>query len=261
MILSARFGRATGHVPAPARNMRTVIRPQCGKPRRKESLPWTTGTCATQRGCVLSSCFEQKWLKSPGSNTGGADVSAARGTGRRRRTPSPACPRGSRGPAPGSPPADRARLVRGPELPLPESPAEGQGSALETPGRAGTALWRGRLPEEGLRAVFRADAADAAGELGRWLARAQPLPDARARGAVAQGGAKAGGHPGVDRARGPRRPRRGNERQGQGRDRAGLRVPRHRQPHGPRDARVLGPEAHAAGAVTQPPTHTSSRSL
>ena len=31
--------------------------------------------------------------------------------------------------------------------------------------------------------------------------------------------------------------------------------------HGPRDARVLGPEAHAAGAVTQPPTHTSSRSL
>ena len=29
----------------------------------------------------------------------------------------------------------------------------------------------------------------------------------------------------------------------------------------PRDARALGPEAHAAGAVTQPPTHTSSRSL
>ena len=29
--------------------------------------------------------------------------------------------------------------------------------------RAGTALWRGYLPEEGLRAVFRADAADAAG--------------------------------------------------------------------------------------------------
>ena len=36
-----------------------------------------------------------------------------------------------------------------------------------------------------------------------------PLPDARVRGAVAQGGAKAGGHPGPDRARGPRRPRLG----------------------------------------------------
>ena len=45
------------------------------------------------------------------------------------------------------------------------------------------------------------------------------------------------------------------------RDRAGPRVPRRRRPHGPRDARALGPEAHAAGAVTQPPTHTSSRSL
>ena len=41
----------------------------------------------------------------------------------------------------------------------------------------------------------------------------------------------------------------------------GPRVPRRRRPHGPRDARALGPEAHAAGAVTQPPTHTSSRSL
>ena len=48
---------------------------------------------------------------------------------------------------------------------------------------------------------------------------------------------------------------------GRSRDRAGPRVPRHRRPHGPRDARTLGPEAHAAGAVTQPPTHTSSRSL
>ncbi len=48
---------------------------------------------------------------------------------------------------------------------------------------------------------------------------------------------------------------------GRSRDRAGPRVPRHRRPHGPRDARTLRPEAHAAGAVTQPPTHTSSRSL
>ena len=45
------------------------------------------------------------------------------------------------------------------------------------------------------------------------------------------------------------------------RDRAVSRVPRHRRPHGPRDARALGPEAHATGTVTQPPTHTSSRSL
>ena len=45
------------------------------------------------------------------------------------------------------------------------------------------------------------------------------------------------------------------------RDRAGLLVPRRRRPHGPRDARALGPEAHAAKAVAQPPTHTNSRSL
>ena len=48
---------------------------------------------------------------------------------------------------------------------------------------------------------------------------------------------------------------------GRSRDRAGPRVPRHRRPHEPRDARALGPEVHAAGAVTQPPTYTNSRSL
>ena len=48
---------------------------------------------------------------------------------------------------------------------------------------------------------------------------------------------------------------------GRSRDRAGPRVPRHRRPHEPRDARALGPEAHAAGAVTQSPTYTNSRSL
>ena len=48
---------------------------------------------------------------------------------------------------------------------------------------------------------------------------------------------------------------------GRSRDRAGPRVPRRRRPHGPRDAQVPGPEAHATGAVTQPPTHASSRSL
>ena len=48
---------------------------------------------------------------------------------------------------------------------------------------------------------------------------------------------------------------------GRSRDRAGPRVPRHRRPHSPRDAQVPGPEVHATGAVTQPSTHTSSRSL
>ena len=48
---------------------------------------------------------------------------------------------------------------------------------------------------------------------------------------------------------------------GRSRDRAGPQVLRRRRPHGLRDARALGPEAHAAGAVTQPPTYTNSRSL
>ena len=48
---------------------------------------------------------------------------------------------------------------------------------------------------------------------------------------------------------------------GRSRGRAGPWVPRHRGPHGPRDARALGPEVHAAGAVTQPSAHTNSRSL
>ena len=71
------------------------------------------------------------------------------------------------------PPADRAKLVRGLRFPLlknPEDLTEGQGSALAALRRAGTALWRGYLLKEGLRTVFRADAADAAGELDRWLA-------------------------------------------------------------------------------------------
>ena len=48
---------------------------------------------------------------------------------------------------------------------------------------------------------------------------------------------------------------------GRSRGRAGPWVPRHRGARGPRDARALGPEVHAAGAVTQPSTHTNSRSL
>ena len=43
---------------------------------------------------------------------------------------------------------------------------------------------------------------------------------------------------------------------GRSRDRAGPWAPRHRGAHGPRDARALGPEVHATGAVTQPPTRT-----
>ena len=48
---------------------------------------------------------------------------------------------------------------------------------------------------------------------------------------------------------------------GRSRGRAGPWAPRRRRPHGPRDARALGPEVHATGAVTQPSAHTSSRSL
>ena len=44
-------------------------------------------------------------------------------------------------------------------------------------------------------------------------------------------------------------------------DRAGATGPTTSRAHGPRDARAPGPEAHATGAVTQPPTHASSRSL
>ena len=49
--------------------------------------------------------------------------------------------------------------------------------------------------------MFRADATDAADETGHRLARAQP--HTRVRGAVARGGAQAGGHPGIDRAHRP----------------------------------------------------------
>ena len=45
-------------------------------------------------------------------------------------------------------------------------------SALEGLRRAGGALWRGRMLKEGLRAVFKAPAAEAAGELDAWLGRA-----------------------------------------------------------------------------------------
>lgn len=89
-----------------------------------------------------------------------------------------------------------------------------------------------------------------------------PLQDPAVRGALGEGGAQAGGRPGVDRARGLERPRRGGEQQGQGGGQAGPRVQEHRRPDSARDAQVLGPRARATrqgGGVT--PTHTNSRSL
>lgn len=88
-------------------------------------------------------------------------------------------PRAHRGP--GRPhrgegaPADPARAVKGLRFPLLKNPEDltgGQASALEGLGAAGGALWRGYLLKEGLRAVFRAPAPEAAAELDRWLARA-----------------------------------------------------------------------------------------
>ena len=47
---------------------------------------------------------------------------------------------------------------------------------------------------------------------------------------------------------------------GRFRDRTGIRVPRHRRPHGTRDARALGPEIHPTGAVAKPPTRAHEAS-
>ena len=69
-------------------------------------------------------------------------------------------------------PADPARQVKGLRFPLlknPEDLTEGQASALEGLRRVGGALWRGYMLKEGLRAVFKAPAAEAAGELDAWL--------------------------------------------------------------------------------------------
>ena len=137
----------------------------------------------------------------------------------------------------------------------PQAPQEGARGRRPTP--------RERSGGPGFRCSRGPRSSRGAGVGARRLAWAQPLPDARVRGAVAQGGAQAGGHPGVDRARGPRCPRLGGEQQDQGRDQAGLRVPQHRQPHSPRDAQVLGPETNAAGKGGGDviSTHASSRSL
>ena len=65
-------------------------------------------------------------------------------------------------------------------------------------GNIGTALWRGYLLKEGLRAVFRAPPGEAAAEFDRWLAWALPQPHPAVRGALPQGEAQAWGHPSLD---------------------------------------------------------------
>lgn len=59
--------------------------------------------------------------------------------------------------------------LRFPLLKNPEDLSEGQASALGAPRRSGTALWRGYLLKEELRAVFRGDPTDARASLDRWL--------------------------------------------------------------------------------------------
>ena len=128
-------------------------------------------------------------------------------------------------------PAGDARAVRGPGLPLPERPEDltgGQGTALA--GSRG----RSRCRTPALARLSREAGRKREGIPGP---TGLGVPDARAWAA--------------------------SNKQGQGRDRAGPRVPRHRQPHGPSDARVLGPEVHAAGRGGGDviSAHTNSRSL
>ena len=88
-----------------------------------------------------------------------------------RRAPRPKRGRGRPRKGEEAPP-DPAKGVRGLRFPLlknPEDLSEGQASALGALRRSGAALWRGFLLKEGLRAVFRARPADAAGLLDRWL--------------------------------------------------------------------------------------------
>ena len=66
-----------------------------------------------------------------------------------------------------------ARAVKGLRFPLLKNPGDltdAQRASLGELRRAGTALWRGYLLKEGLRAVFRASPGKAAAELDRWLA-------------------------------------------------------------------------------------------
>ena len=230
MILSARFGRATGHVPAPARNMRTVIRPQCGKPRRKESLPWTTGTCATQRGCVLSSCFEQKWLKSPGSNTGGADVSAARGHGRAQADALPGLPAGEQGAGTGVAAGRPRQAGEGARAPAAREPRRGAGVCARDAGAGGDG------------AVARPPAR---GGAARGVPRRRRRRGGRAR-PMARAGAAAAGRP---RSRGCRARRGESGRASRGRPGSGSPTPASRR-------RATRPRSRPGGA-TGPTTSTT----
>ena len=104
--------------------------------------------------------------------TGALDELRRRAWNEARKAPRPKRRRGRPGKGEGRP-ADPAKAVKGLRFPLlknPEDLTEGQASALSGLKRAGTALWRGYLLKEGLRAVFKAPPAEAAGELGRWLA-------------------------------------------------------------------------------------------
>ncbi len=65
--------------------------------------------------------------------------------------------------------AKRAEGLRCPLLEDPESLTEGQAAALDALKSMGTALWRGHLPKEAFRAVFRAQGEEEArGLLGEW---------------------------------------------------------------------------------------------
>lgn len=70
-------------------------------------------------------------------------------------------------------PPDPASAVKGLRFPLLKNPEDltgGQAAALDGLRRTGSALWRGYLLKEGLRAVFRAGPGEAADALDGWLA-------------------------------------------------------------------------------------------
>lgn len=70
----------------------------------------------------------------------------------------------------GPDPAAEVKGLRFPLLKNPEDLSDRQASALEGLRRTGSALWRGYLLKEGLRAVFRAGPGEAADALDGWLA-------------------------------------------------------------------------------------------
>ena len=100
--------------------------------------------------------------------TGALDELRRRSWGEARSRPAPKRRRGRPRKGEQAPP-DPAGLAKGLGFPLlknPEDLTEGQASALSGLKAAGAPPWRGYLPKEGLRAVFRAGPGRAAGELG-----------------------------------------------------------------------------------------------